>query len=263
MKVRNDYAEILKTEQVIDPLLVFLFDVMGHSAGAPLDLERWGFTNTTWGYDLWDPMVDTDPERDLQWLLVNIWFMCLKYTPDLAKTWFLALKSKQTTLAVSTWTEKYFSPSLISDAKDVATKWDEAQEVSDDEKKLIVRVSRNSPNITVGYEIDELMMSIVMILPSNYPLDRVDVKGVNRVAVKESTWNGWMRTIQGATMFNVSSNPTPSAITHPVLLTGISTERHRCRWPHSLQKEHIRSLERTNRMFNLLLHHFLRQAHAR
>ncbi|TVY89743.1 E3 ubiquitin-protein ligase listerin [Lachnellula willkommii] len=202
LKVQNDYAEILKMEQVIDPLLVFLFDVMGHSAGAPLDLEKWGFTNTTWGYDIWDPVVDTDPERDMQWLLVNIWFMCLKYTPDLAKTWFFALKSKQTTLAVTTWTEKYFSPCLISDAKDVATKWDEAQEVSDDEKKLIVRVSKNSPNITVGYEIDELMMSIVMILPRNYPLDRVEVKGVNRVAVKESTWNGWMRTIQGATMFN-------------------------------------------------------------
>ncbi|TVY38906.1 E3 ubiquitin-protein ligase listerin [Lachnellula occidentalis] len=202
LKVQNDYADILKTEQVIDPLLVFLFDVMGHSAGAPLDLEKWGLTNTTWGYDLWDPVVDTDPERDMQWLLVNIWFMCLRYTPDLAKTWFLALKSKQTTLAVTNWTEKYFSPYFISEAKDVATKWDEAQEVSGDEKKIIVRVSKNSPNITVGYEIDELMMSIVMILPSNYPLDRVEVKGVNRVAVKESTWNGWMRTIQGATMFN-------------------------------------------------------------
>jgi len=207
VKVQNDYAEIIKTEQLVEPLLVFLFYVLGHSAGMPLDLERWGFAKMTWGYDLWDPVVDTDPERDMQWLLVNIWFMCLKYTPDLAKTWFLALKSKQTTLAVTTWTEKYFSPYLISEAKDIASKWAESQEVSDDEKKLIVRVSKNSPNITVSYEIDDLLMSILMTLPSSYPLDRVEVKGVNRVAVKESTWNGWMRTIQGATMFNVRHAP--------------------------------------------------------
>lgn len=262
MRVQNDYAEILKSEQVIEPLLVFLFDVLGHSAGRPLDLDRVGFTKATWEYDIWDPVVDTEPERDMQWLLVNIWFMCLKYTPDLAKTWFLALKSKQTTLAVSTWTEKYFSPYLVTEAKDIASKWAEEQEASGDEKKLIVRVSKNSPNINVGYEIDELMMSIVMSLPSSYPLDRVEVKGVNRVAVKESTWNGWMRTIQGATMFNVSPRPS-SHHPHNSPLTNTSTERHSSRRSHGLQKEHRRGLEGPNRVLHLLLHHLLRQTNAR
>ena len=186
--------------------------MLGHSAGKPLDIERRGLTNKSFEYDVWDPMVDTDPEREMQWLLVDLWFMCLKYTPDLAKTWFLSLKSKQTTLAITTWTEKYFSPSLISEAKDVASKWADEQEASDDEKKLLVRVSKNSPSIAVGYEIDEMMMSIAMILPNSYPLERVEVKGVNRVAVKEATWNGWLRTIQGATMFNVSSHSLPTAL---------------------------------------------------
>lgn len=215
VKVQNDYTEILKSEKVVEPLLVFLFDVLGHAAGKPLDIERRGLTSRSFEYDVWDPIVDTDPEREMQWLLVDLWFMCLKYTPDLAKTWFLSVKSKQTTLAITNWTEKHFSPSLISAAKDVASKWSEEQEGSDDEKKLLVKASKNSPSIAVGCEIDEMMMSIAMILPNSYPLERIDVKGVNRVAVKEATWNGWLRTIQGATMFNVSL----FLLTAPSLLT--------------------------------------------
>ena len=203
-KVRSDYSEVLKSENYISPLLDFLFDVLGHSAAQPINLDKAGFTLARiQNYDLRGGEAEMD-EKNMQWILVNLYYLCLKYAPNLAKTWWMDCKSKQTRIAVESWTEKYFSPLVISDTLDEVAIWAEQQEApTDDEKELLIKVSKKSREVHARCEIDDMQMQIVIRLPSIYPLESVKVEGINRVAVNERKWQNWLITTQGVITLSV------------------------------------------------------------
>ena len=198
-------------ENCIGPFLDFLFDVLGHSAANGLNLDKAQYdAPMIRNYEMWEAIDRESNERDMQWLLVNLYYLCLKYTPSLAKNWWMDCKSKQTRIAAESWTERYYSPLIIEDTMDEVSKWAEEQEsTSEDEKKLIVRVSKRSREVFAGYEVDDMMMQIVIKLPSNYPLEGVKVDGVNRVAVSEKKFTSWLMITQGVITFSVHY-PLPS-----------------------------------------------------
>ncbi|KXH45074.1 hypothetical protein CSIM01_01203 [Colletotrichum simmondsii] len=207
LKVRQDYTEHLKTENYIAPLMDFTFDVLGHSAAHPLNLEREGLTTqhlTSYSVSLADAEPD---ERNLHWLLVHLYYLTLKYTPGLFKTWYLDCRSKQTRIAVEGWMTRYFSPIIVSGALDEVAAWAAAQDppADDDEKELVVKVSKASREITAGVEIDESMASIAVKVPASYPIEGVSVVGINRVAVNERKWQSWLLTTQGVITFSNGS----------------------------------------------------------
>jgi len=203
-KVRNDYSDTIKSEDYIGPLLAFVFDVLGHSSGHPVNLS--GFdTSKIRSYDMWGANDVESNEQNMHWLLVNLYYLCLKFTPSLAKNWWMDCKSKQTRIAVESWTEKFFSPLVIQDTMDEVSRWAETQETTDDEKELIVKVSKKSREVFAGYEVDDMMMQIAIRLPSIYPLEGVKVDGINRVAVSEKKWTSWMMITQGVITFSVSA----------------------------------------------------------
>lgn len=154
-------------------------------------------------YDIWTANDAETPEHNMHWLLINIYYLCLKYTPCLAKTWWVDCKSKQTRIAVESWTEKFFSPLIIQDTMDDVSKWAEEQKVNEDEKELIVKVSKRSREVFAGYEVDDMMMQILIRLSATYPLEGVKVEGVNRVAVSEKKWTSWLMITQGVITFSV------------------------------------------------------------
>ncbi|RYP43139.1 hypothetical protein DL770_011819 [Monosporascus sp. CRB-9-2] len=205
-KVRSDYAENLKTANYIGPLLEFTFDVLGHSAAHALNLDKANFTEDhIREYDL--KLAEAEPEeRSMQWLLVHLFYLVLKYVPGLFKAWFINCRSKQTKIAVQAWMVKYFSPIIIADALDEVADWAANQEApaDDDEKELIVKVSRAAREVTAGYEVDELQAAISIRVPPEYPLEGVSVVGVNRVAVNEKKWQSWIMTTQGVITFSLS-----------------------------------------------------------
>jgi E3 ubiquitin-protein ligase listerin len=203
-KVRNDYSEALKSGNYILPLFDFLFDLLGHSAGKPLNLDKSTFTpEQIRFYDDLSAHSDGE-ERNMQWLLINLYYLCLKFAPGLAKTWWMNCKSKQTRVAVESWTEKYFSPLVIADTMDEVATWSSQQQPElEDEKELIVKVSKNSREVYAGCEIDDMQMQIVIRLPATYPLEGVKVDGINRVAVSEKKWQSWLMITQGVITFSV------------------------------------------------------------
>jgi hypothetical protein len=212
-KVRSDYSDILKSENYIGPLLDFMFDVLGHSAAHPINLEKSRFNEQMIrSYDIWCANDSEDNERNMQWLLVHLYYQALKYTPSLVKNWWVDCKSKQTRIAVESWTEKSFSPLVISDTLDEVMKWANEQETpADDEKQLSVNASKRSREVFAGYEVDDMMMKIVIRLPAAYPLEGVKVDGVNRVAVSEKKWTSWLMITQGVITFSVSPSLLPLA----------------------------------------------------
>lgn len=207
-KVRNDYTTQLKTENLIAPLLNLLFDILGHSAGKPLNLDRARLkSDAIRAYDMDVASAEPD-EYNMQWLLVHLYYLCLKFTPGLVKSWYLECKSKQTRLAVESWTEKSFSPLVIVDTLDDVEIWAAGLEAPpDDEKELIVKVSKKSREVYAGYEVDEMTMQIAIRFPPIYPLESIKVDGVNRVAVSEKKWQSWLMIIQGVITFSVRYPP--------------------------------------------------------
>ena len=239
-----------------------MFDVLGHSAAHPINLDKARFdASTIRSYDMWEANDSETNERSMQWLLVNLYYQCLKYTPNLAKAWWVDCKSKQTRIAVESWTERFFSPLVIADTLDEVTKWSEEQETpSEDEKELLVKVSKKSREVFAGYEVDDMMMQIVIRLPATYPLEGVKVDGVNRVAVTEKKWTSWLMITQGVITFSVrlSLSASPS---HPS--TNDRTEWQPNRRPRNLPTQRHRRPERPNRMRDLLLYYILRSKDAR
>jgi hypothetical protein len=276
--VRSDYSDVLKSENYIGPLFNFMFDVLGHSDAHALNLDKSRFdASMIKKYDIWDANDSESNERNMQWLLINLYYQCLKYTPSLAKTWWVDCKSKQTRIAVESWTEKYFSPLVIADTLDEVSKWADEQESSEDEKELIVKVSKRSREVFAGYEIDDMAMQIVVRLPATYPLEGVKVDGVNRVAVDEKKWTNWLMITQGVITFSVRSPITAqffpsfpylsSSFLHPSFHSAPSTDSE-TEWKHNrrplnLPPQRNRCPKRPNRMCDLLLHHLFRPQDAR
>ncbi|KAI1457971.1 hypothetical protein F4805DRAFT_152315 [Annulohypoxylon moriforme] len=205
-KVRSDYADNLKAANYVGPLMEFTFDVLGHSLARPLNLDKANFTaEQIKEYDL--KLADAEiEERNMQWLLIHLYYLVLKYVPGLFKAWYLACRSKQTKIAVAGWMTKYFSPIIINEALDDVSKWSKTQEEpAEDEKELVVKVSGTAREITAGYEIDEMQASISIRVPQEYPLEGVTVSGINRVAVNEKKWQSWIITTQGIITFSGGS----------------------------------------------------------
>ncbi|KAM6478292.1 hypothetical protein HDV62DRAFT_189421 [Trichoderma sp. SZMC 28011] len=205
-KMRSDFTENLKTGDYISPFLDFMFDVLGHSAAHPLNLEKEQLTTENiQNYDV--KVAQSEPEeRNMQWLLVHLFYLTLKYIPGLFKAWYLACRSKQTRIAVEAWTTKYFSPLIISETLDDVQEWVDQQDAPGvDEQEVLVKISKNAREVIVGYEVDDTQASIVIKVSPNYPIEAVTVTGQESVAVKERTWNSWIMTTQGVITFSGGS----------------------------------------------------------
>ncbi|KAM0346667.1 hypothetical protein ACHAPU_005379 [Fusarium lateritium] len=202
-KIRNDFNENLKQDNYVAPLLDFMFDVLGHSAAQPLKLEKVNLASEhIQNYDV--KLAESEPEeKNMQWLLAHIFYLLHKYTPSLFRSWYINCRSKQTRIAVESWTTKYFSPLIISDALDEVQEWAGSQEPpAADEQELSVRVARAAREITAGYEVDEDQAAITIRIPQNYPIENAVVQSLNRVAVNEKKWQSWIMTTQGVITFS-------------------------------------------------------------
>jgi hypothetical protein len=258
-KVRNDYAEQLKASASLEPLMNFMFDVLGHSAARPINLDRAGFTTEhIRAYDI--KTADGEPdERNMHWLLIHLFYLSMKYVPGLFKAWFLDCRSKQTKVAVESWMTKHFSPVIISENLDEVADWAAEQEPpEDDERELMVKVSRAAREITAGYEVDELQASIAIRIPPSYPLESVAVVGINRVAVSEKKWQNWLMITQGVITLGVSYHVPHSTLQSPhATVTNVEcyTERQHHRRPDHVPAQRRRRAQGPDGVRHLLLHH--------
>ncbi|POS74868.1 hypothetical protein DHEL01_v206744 [Diaporthe helianthi] len=200
-KLREDYTEQLKTLAAISPLMEFTVDVLGHSAAHAINLDKAGFSS----FDIQDYDIkvgDSLPEeKNMQWLLIHLFYLSLKYVPGLFKTWFIDCKSRQTKNAVEPWTERWFSPILIHDVMQEVETWSKSQVADPDEHEFVIKVNQKAREITAAYPIDdgdeEQSASLLLQISANFPIGNVNVVGLNRVACNERTWQSWVRTTQG------------------------------------------------------------------
>ncbi|KKA30082.1 hypothetical protein TD95_004567 [Thielaviopsis punctulata] len=204
--VRDVYTTQLQEANLFAPLFEFTFNTLGHVDGKALNLETRKITsNLIMSYDA---VASTSDDENFvkQWLLTHVYFLCLKYAPGVFRKWYVDLSSKQTKMAIESWTGKYISPLIVDALLDEVKSWSAAQDSSgDDEQNLNVKISRNTNEISAGYEIDETEATILIKIPKSYPLGNVEVVGMNRVGVNEKKWQSWVRSTQGVIMFSNGS----------------------------------------------------------
>ncbi|KAK4176466.1 hypothetical protein QBC36DRAFT_8716 [Triangularia setosa] len=203
-RVRSDYTENLKKDDHLGSLLGFLADVLGHALARAIDLDKEGFTPEhvrSYSIDL----ADSEPaERDMNWLLIHLFYLILKYVPGLFKSWYLDCSSKQTKVAIQSWMGRFFSPLIISDLLDEVTEWSANQgdlEGGTDAEALEIKVNKPVREITASYPVDDDFATIQIVVPQSYPLDPVNVMSVKRVAIKEEKWQSWLKGIKAVIMF--------------------------------------------------------------
>lgn len=179
--------------------------MLGHSAAHPLNLDKEGLSEShIRGYDPKIAGAESD-ERDMHWLMVRVIFLCVRFVPELFKSWFINCRSKQTRVAVEPWMGKYFSPLIINDALDDVAKWAEDQGSTGDEGgELMIKVSRTAREVMAGYEVDESIAAVTIKVPGSYPIEGIAVSGTSRAVVNERKWQSWVRTTQGVITFSVS-----------------------------------------------------------
>ena len=86
--------------------------------------------------------------------------------------------------------------------------WMTTLDNSDDEDHpLEVKISPNSTELVASITVDpeSAPVSLMISLPPAYPLQQATVTSRNRVAVSESNWQSWLRTIRGIIMFSNGS----------------------------------------------------------
>ncbi|KAF9890319.1 hypothetical protein FE257_005985 [Aspergillus nanangensis] len=192
--VQENYVASIKENDVLIPLLEFMFDFLQKSHGKMVDASK---------FDIRSFELDQSetPEQDIQWLLVHLYFLCLKHLANMTKNWWLDTK-KRIKGPVETWTERYVSPLIIDDSLKGVMEWMSTQDPNE-ERALSVKVSAKTAEIIASITVDEESppVALSISLPPAYPLQPALVVSRSRVLVDEKKWKSWLLTIQGVIMF--------------------------------------------------------------
>lgn len=203
------YVENLKEGGYLTGLLDFVFDFLSRVGGKFIDASR--FQIEEYNLDEKD-----DPEKDTQWLLIHLYYLSLRFTPSLAKNWWLDCKSRQKVLLVEEFTKKYMSPLIIDKELQSVRDWIQEQPASasgGEEQEMQVKISRGAAKevttkevmaeVTAVYPIDDQKMEMVVRLPSTFPLKPVKIEGVERVGLNKEEFRKLQMASQAMINFNV------------------------------------------------------------
>ena len=192
-KVQADYVAALKEGTYTQDLLDFIFNILINGRQKPVDASRYDFqTSALRG--------DQIPEHETHGALIHLYYLCLRRLPSITKDWWRDSTSRQLSVAVESWTQKYISPSVIAQELSVISEWAPSQSTAD--QPMTVKVSPSAREITASIPIDEQTMTIAIRLPPAYPLARAEVESVHRVGVVEKKWRFWIINAQGVINFS-------------------------------------------------------------
>ena len=104
-KLRNDYAASIKDGTYLKGFLDLAFDYLIDSRVKPVDASKFVV-------DTYEPGIEDIPERDAQWLIIHIYYLCCKNLPTLSRAWWRDECPRNLQKLIEAWTEKFVSASL-------------------------------------------------------------------------------------------------------------------------------------------------------
>lgn len=106
LPVQEYYTSNIKENDVLIPLLEFTFDFLQKAHGKIIDASKLDVRS-------FEPDQSETAEKETQWLLVHLYYLCLRYLANMTKNWWIDTK-KRIKGPVEAWTEKYVSASSPS-----------------------------------------------------------------------------------------------------------------------------------------------------
>lgn len=188
--MKQEYTAQLKDQEAVSHLMPILCKILsvGQQQGSKsFDLAPWSIVE----YDT--DGFDSSSEMSFLVLASHLYYRALTHIPSLVRLWWIDCKHRQLTIAVETYTEKYFSQQLISNEMDLVNRPDvKTQLEENDDNEFTVKTLKAAGEVTATYRVDEQNMQIAIKMPSNFPLRQIDVEGVQKVGVNDKQWRGWM-----------------------------------------------------------------------
>ncbi|KAG0158650.1 hypothetical protein PDIDSM_6167 [Penicillium digitatum] len=194
LPVQEYYMSSIRENNILTPLLEFTFDFLQKSHGKMIDASKLEIRS-------FEPDESESAEKETQWLLVHLYYLCMRYSANMTKNWWIDTK-KRIKGPVEAWSERYISPLVVEDALKSVTDWIATQDANE-ERALEVKISPKTGEIIASIPVDEESppVAISITLPPAYPLQPALVVGRSRVLVDEKKWKSWLLTIQGVIMF--------------------------------------------------------------
>lgn len=103
--MREHYTANIKEHECLSPLLEFMFGFLQDRRDKLVDASKFPIRSFT---------IDQSesPEKETQWLLVHLYYLCLKYLPNLTRAWWMDSK-KRLKGPIEAWTQKYVGSLLF------------------------------------------------------------------------------------------------------------------------------------------------------
>ncbi|TPX32340.1 hypothetical protein SmJEL517_g04547 [Synchytrium microbalum] len=177
-------SQIKQAEATWSSFMEFLFATLGLGIqGKPFDLSKWDIQE----FDIRE--FDFSSEVAFPLATAHLYWLALRTTPSLVRTWWSESKKRQLTLAVEMYTEKYFSPLLISREISTITRSDKSLF-----ENLAIKASTKSSEVSATYTIEESGLEMIIRLPSSFPLKQVEVDSgpSGRAGVTDARWRAWL-----------------------------------------------------------------------
>lgn len=161
---------------------------------------------------------DAESSRSLRLLAAHVYYRALLTVPSLVRSWWLELKDRQLSTAVTSYTSSYFSPVLIaselSHVKPSSRAAAAARDESLADESFSVKVALAVNEVTATFNVDEQQMEIGVRLPAEYPLRAVEVRDIRRVGVRDNLWRKWLFAVQQVVTSQVWTSATSPTPTH-------------------------------------------------
>jgi hypothetical protein len=189
-KLQELYTADLKEKGIVGDLLDTICDVCRITSSHPLDASKTDVKDFELGNS-------ETAEQEEQRLAMHLYYCCLLFLPGLTRSWFIEQKNRVKS-PLEGWTQKYFSPALISAAAATVNKWVQGQSQDEGDSPLTIKTSLSGAETVASIAVDPESppISLAISLPKSYPLDSPSVFPRTRVGVSEKNWQSWLRTIQ-------------------------------------------------------------------
>lgn len=95
----------MKENAHLGDLLEFATDFLKIASGKPVDARKFDSTS-------FEPDKEELVEREIQWLLIHLYYLSLHHLPNLTKAWWIDSK-KRVKGPIESWTQKYVRDKMI------------------------------------------------------------------------------------------------------------------------------------------------------
>lgn len=96
------YTANIKENEILIPLLEFTFDFLQKkSHGKIVDASKFDVQS-------FEPDQSDNAEKETQWLLIHLYYLCLRHLANMTKNWWIDTK-KRIKGPMESWTEKHVS----------------------------------------------------------------------------------------------------------------------------------------------------------